>query len=200
MEAAGGRVTDTQLMPLRYNTKDSLLTRISRVRWPYRKLVPLIYPNVQSLANGWRPALIGACCLACSVAAPGQCEAIRTRAVRRRRWTTCCNTRTGQEKSFLDLDDDLEQAVSEGKGIIVYFEAGGVARMQDADESISRPDIVNYTRQNFDVIAVSTSGAGRSTTHLPVIDQPARILAAALQPPSLVFYDPQAEIALRLHG
>ena len=25
VEAAGGRVTDTQLMPLRYNTKDSLL-------------------------------------------------------------------------------------------------------------------------------------------------------------------------------
>ena len=164
----------------------------------------MIYPNVQSLANGWRPALIGACLALLSGSA----------------WSNVSDTDPVQfddtplddllqhpdwfKKSFLDLDDDLEQAVSEGKkGIIVYFGQRRCAYCKMLMEvNFKTPDIVNYTRQNFDVIAIDiwspeevTTPSGESISQREFSQQLGTNFT-----PSLVFYDPQGRIALRLRG
>ena len=67
------------------------------------------------------------------------------------------------KQSFLDLDEDLREALDAGKkGIVVYFGQKRCAYCKMLMEvNFQTPDIVNYTRQHFDVIR-SISGARNS--------------------------------------
>ncbi|BAN70131.1 thioredoxin family protein [endosymbiont of unidentified scaly snail isolate Monju] len=108
------------------------------------------------------------------------------------------------KESFLDLQDDLREAVDAGKaGIIVYFGQQRCAYCKKLmDTGFSEPDIVEYIRRHFDVIAIDiwspeevTLPDGRSMSQ--------RDYAIALDTnftPSLVFYDENGRIALRLRG
>ncbi|WP_456373766.1 thioredoxin family protein [Thiolapillus sp.] len=108
------------------------------------------------------------------------------------------------KESFLDLQDDLQEALANGKrGIIVYF---GQKRCpycrQLMEVNFKQPDIVKYTRENFDVIAIDiwspeevTDPAGNTMSQ--------RDYALKMRTnftPSLVFYDKDGNIALRLRG
>ncbi len=108
------------------------------------------------------------------------------------------------KESFLDLQDDLREAVDAGKaGIIVYFGQQRCAYCKKLmDTGFSEPDIVEYIRRHFEVIAIDiwspeevTLPDGRSMSQ--------RDYAIALDTnftPSLVFYDEDGRIALRLRG
>jgi thioredoxin-related protein len=108
------------------------------------------------------------------------------------------------KKSFLELDEDLREAVDNGKaGIIVYFGQQRCPYCKKLmDINFHQDDIVEYTQQHFDVIPIDiwspeevTLPDGRSMSE--------RDYAVALNTnftPSLVFYDPQGHIALRLRG
>ncbi len=108
------------------------------------------------------------------------------------------------KESFLDLQDDLREAVDAGKtGIIVYFGQQRCAYCKKLmDTGFSEPDIVEYIKRRFDVIAIDiwspeevTLPDGRTMSQ--------RDYAIALDTnftPSLVFYDEQGRIALRLRG
>ena len=108
------------------------------------------------------------------------------------------------KESFLDLQDDLREAVDAGKaGILVYFGQQRCAYCKKLmDTGFSEPDIVEYIRRHFDVIAIDiwspeevTLPDGRSMSQ--------RDYAIALDTnftPSLVFYDENGRIALRLRG
>ena len=106
--------------------------------------------------------------------------------------------------SFLDLDDDLKEAVAAGKtGIAVYFGQKRCAYCKMLmDVNFSTPDIVTYTRKHFDVVPIDiwspeqvTTPSGESMSE--------REYSQALGTnftPSLVFYDADGKIALRLRG
>ncbi|MGB5613731.1 MAG: thioredoxin fold domain-containing protein [Sedimenticolaceae bacterium] len=108
------------------------------------------------------------------------------------------------KQSFLDLDEDLKEAVAAGKtGIIVYFGQKRCAYCKMLMEvNFKTPDIVSYTREHFDVVPIDiwspeqvTTPSGESMSE--------REYSQALGTnftPSLVFYDAEGRIALRLRG
>ena len=108
------------------------------------------------------------------------------------------------KQSFLALDEDLQEAVDAGKtGIAVYFGQKRCAYCKKLMEvNFKTPDIVEYTRRHFDVVPIDiwspedvTLPDGRTMSQ--------RDYAVAMNTnftPSLVFYDKQGKIALRLRG
>jgi len=108
------------------------------------------------------------------------------------------------KSSFLALDEDLEEAIDAGKfGIAVYFGQKRCAYCKKLmDVNFQTPDIVKYTREHFDVIPIDiwspeevTTPDGRTLSQ--------RDYAISLNTnftPSLVFYDKEGQIALRLRG
>lgn len=108
------------------------------------------------------------------------------------------------KKSFLDLQDDLQEAIDAGKrGIIVYFGQQRCPYCKKLmDVGFKQPDIVEYIQRHFDVIPIDiwstqevTLPDGRTMTE--------REFSVAMNTnftPSLVFYDKDGRVALRLRG
>ena len=108
------------------------------------------------------------------------------------------------KESFLDLQEDLDEALDNDKqGIIVYFGQKRCAYCKRLMEvNFKLPDIVQYTRSNFDVIPIDiwspeelTTPTGESTTE--------REYALKMRTnftPSLIFYTRDGRVALRLRG
>lgn len=108
------------------------------------------------------------------------------------------------KRGFLALDEDLKEAVDKGKfGIVVYFGQKRCAYCKRLmDVNFQMPDIVEYTRRNFDVVPIDiwspeevTLPDGRSMSQ--------RDYAISMDTnftPSLVFYDKDGQVALRLRG
>jgi len=108
------------------------------------------------------------------------------------------------KQSFLELDDDLKEATQAGKkGIIVYFGQKRCAYCKMLMEvNFQTPDIVSYTRQNFDVIPIDiwspeavTTPSGESFSEREFAQHMGTNFT-----PSLVFYDTEGRVALRLRG
>lgn len=108
------------------------------------------------------------------------------------------------EESLLALDDELEEALAKDKqGIIVYFGQKRCAYCKKLmDINFHEDDIVEYTRRHFDVVPIDVWSPEEVT--LPdgkILSE--RDYAVALETnftPSLVFYDGEGKIALRLRG
>lgn len=106
--------------------------------------------------------------------------------------------------SFLDLHDDIEEAAAAAKkGIIVYFGQEHCpyckAHLQN---NWGDPEIVKYTRENFDVIAVDVKGA-RNITAIDGTVYEEKAFAVEHRTnftPSLLFYNAQKETVLKLQG
>lgn len=105
---------------------------------------------------------------------------------------------------FLDLREDLRQAIAKGKqALVVYF---GQKRCpycrQLMEVNFKIPDIVRYTREHFDVVAVDIWSPEEVTTpDGRTMSQRDYALATGTNfTPSLVFYDRDGRIALRLRG
>ncbi|MDZ7661099.1 thioredoxin family protein [Thiohalophilus sp.] len=106
--------------------------------------------------------------------------------------------------SFLDLYDDIEEAVAAGKkGVIVYFGQDHCpyckAHLQN---NWGDPEIVKYTRENFDVIALDVKGA-RNITAIDgkVYEEKAFAVEQRTNfTPSLLFYNAQKKQVLKLQG
>ena len=107
--------------------------------------------------------------------------------------------------SFLELRDDLDEAVASGKqGLIVYF---GQKKCPYCKAHLKNNwgdlYITAYTRKHFDVVAIDIRG------NRPVADMQGRIhrtekdYAVAIEAnftPTLIFYDAEGREALRLSG
>jgi thioredoxin-related protein len=108
-------------------------------------------------------------------------------------------------ETFLNLPNDLAQAKTKGKiGIIVYFGQTHCAYCEALLEVNfeKEQDIVNYTRQNFDVIALDIWG-NRVVTDFDGNELEEKSLAELEQTdftPSLIFYTEDGTEALRLRG
>ena len=108
------------------------------------------------------------------------------------------------KKSFLELPDDLQDAVSNGKrGIIVYFGQKRCAYCKMLLETnFGLSDIVNYTRTHFDIIPIDIWSTEEVTTlQGDVMTQREVSLQQKTNfTPSLIFYDSEGREALRLRG
>lgn len=108
------------------------------------------------------------------------------------------------KESFLDLQEDLHEAIADDKqGIIVYFGQKRCAYCKRLMEvNFKLPDIVRYTRDNFDVIPIDiwspeelTTPAGEQMT-----EREYSLKMRTNFTPSLIFYTRDGQIALRLRG
>jgi thioredoxin-related protein len=107
--------------------------------------------------------------------------------------------------SFLDLRDDLDEAIVEGKkGVIVYFshkDCGYCEAMIEINFG-RETDIVQYTREHFDVIPIDIWGS-REVTDLegnPLSERDFAIREKTNFTPAVIFYDAKGEEALSLRG
>jgi len=106
--------------------------------------------------------------------------------------------------SFLDLSTDLDDAVKSGKkGIILYFGQKNCAYCEALMErDFGQKDIAEYTRRNFDVIALDIWGS-REVTDLQGEELTERDLSIREKTnftPSLLFYDSDGKLALKMRG
>lgn len=108
------------------------------------------------------------------------------------------------KESFYDLQADLKEAVAAGKkGIIVYFGQKRCAYCKQLLEHNFRlDDIVAYTRKHFDVIPIDIWSPEEVTTpDGKTMTKHEYALAMGTNfTPSLVFYDENGRVALRLRG
>ncbi|MDH5393076.1 MAG: thioredoxin fold domain-containing protein [Gammaproteobacteria bacterium] len=106
--------------------------------------------------------------------------------------------------SFLDLKDDLDEAVANNKkGIIVYFGRKDCPYCKALlDNNWRRKDIVHYTVSHFDVIAIDTKGIKNITDFDGyVYDEKQYSLKMKTNfTPSLLFYNQSGSRVLKLSG
>ena len=108
------------------------------------------------------------------------------------------------ELSFLDLGEDLREAVAAGKrGLIVYFGQKYCAYCKALLETnFGKPDIRAYTRKHFDVVGIDIHG-DEPVVDLDGAEGNERSYALKHEvnfTPTLLFYDTEGKLALRLPG
>jgi thioredoxin-related protein len=106
--------------------------------------------------------------------------------------------------SLLTLDEDLQEAIDNGKsGLIVYFGQQRCAYCQKLMKvNFAMDDIVKYTRKHFDVVPIDIWSPEEVTTPngQTMSQRDYSITLDTNFTPSLVFYDKDGRIALRLRG
>jgi thioredoxin-related protein len=108
------------------------------------------------------------------------------------------------KQSFLDLDDDLDQALRNGKsGVIVYFGQERCAYCKVIlEDTLAKPDLVEYLVRHFDMVGLSIHDIRELTTPdgetMTVKDYSVR--ESAQFTPTLVFFGKDRQKALTLRG
>lgn len=105
--------------------------------------------------------------------------------------------------SFLDLRDDVREATTGRKRLVLYFGQNGCPYCKRLMEvNFTQPEIVDKTRRHFDVIEINIFGS-RDVRWLDGKTRSEKELAALLKvqfTPTLLFLDERGEIALRVNG
>jgi len=105
--------------------------------------------------------------------------------------------------SFLDIKEDLEEANHHGRGLIIYFGMKHCPYCKaHLENNWGRPDIINYTRQHFDVIGIDVRGS-KPVTELAGTELNEKEYAKQQKAnftPSLIFYDKHGQRAFKLSG
>lgn len=108
------------------------------------------------------------------------------------------------KQSFLDLQEDLGDAIGQDKqGIIVYFGQKRCAYCKRLMEvNFKLPDIVQYTQKHFDVIPIDIWSPEELTTPSgeQMTEREYAMKMSTNFTPSLIFYTKDGQIALRLRG
>ena len=106
--------------------------------------------------------------------------------------------------SFLDLQESLDEAVEDGKqGLIIYFGRKDCPYCKaQLEVNWGLKDIVEYTNEHYDVIAIDVTGQ-RTVTDFDGKTYTEKEFAARMRTdftPSLLFYEKKGRLALRLPG
>ncbi len=108
------------------------------------------------------------------------------------------------KQSFLDLPQDLQEAMENGKrGIIVYFGQQRCAYCKLLmTANFGQPDIAHYTQTHFDIIPINIWGVDEVTLidGETMIERDYAVAENTNFTPSLIFYDDSGREALRLRG
>jgi thioredoxin-related protein len=105
--------------------------------------------------------------------------------------------------SFLDIREDIGEAQSAGKRVLLYFYQDGCPYCKKLLETnFSLADTVTRTREHFEVIAINMWG-DREVTDLSGTQTTEKEFARALRvmfTPTLLFLDEQGNVVLRVNG
>lgn len=105
--------------------------------------------------------------------------------------------------SFLDIQEDLDEAKRGRRGLIIYFGQSYCPYCKaHLKKNWGRRDIVAYTRANFDVIAINTRGDSQ-VTDIDGNTYSEKFFSArykATFTPTLLFFDDDGNQALKLTG
>ncbi len=106
--------------------------------------------------------------------------------------------------SFLDLPNDLKEAIAAGKqGLIVYFGQKHCAYCHKLlDENFGLADVLEYTQRHFDLVPIDVWGPAEVTTvdGEVMTERDFSVREDTNFTPSLLFYDGEGKVALRLRG
>lgn len=105
--------------------------------------------------------------------------------------------------SFLDLPDDLNEANKKNHGLIIFYSQGFCPYCKAfIKNNWEKKDIVSYTQQHFDVIAIDVLGMQTVTgfDNKKYTEKEYAITQKTNFTPSLVFYDNKGKMALRFNG
>ena len=107
------------------------------------------------------------------------------------------------KQSFLDLPEDIEETTAQGKRLIVYFYQHGCPYCKKLIEhNLAQPEIVAFTREHFEVVAINIYGS------VEVTDPEGEVLsekafANKVQvhfTPTMLVYNKDREIVFRMNG
>jgi len=105
--------------------------------------------------------------------------------------------------SFLDLSDDIEEATESGKRFAIIFQQDGCPYCNALIErNFSQQEIVNKSQKHFDFTTINIWG-DREVTNLDGKDYIEKTFAQEMKvqfTPTIIFYDEQGRIALRING
>ena len=108
------------------------------------------------------------------------------------------------KRSFFDLDDDLDEALKNGKsGLIVYFGQAHCAYCKMLmKETLAKPDLAEYVKRRFDMVGLSIHDIRELTT---LGGETLTVRDYSLQEnvqftPSLIFFGKDRQKALTLRG
>jgi thioredoxin-related protein len=105
--------------------------------------------------------------------------------------------------SFLDIREDIAEAASAGKRVMLYFYQDGCPYCAKLlNDNFGNRAITDKARQTFDVIAINMWG-DRDVTDLSGQGATEKAFASALRvqyTPTLLFMDEQGKVILRING
>lgn len=107
------------------------------------------------------------------------------------------------KEPFLNLPDDHAEAVAAEKDLVVYFGQRRCAYCHKLmDVNFGAPDIIEYTREHFDIVPVDIWGVAELTDLQgnTLTEREFALREETNFTPSLVFYDETGKEALRLRG
>lgn len=107
------------------------------------------------------------------------------------------------KESFLNFKEDVEEAKSEHKRIMLFFHQDGCPYCNAlVERNLAQKDIEEKVRKNFEVISLNMWG-DRELTYLDGNQYIEKTLAEKLRvqfTPTLIFFDENGNIVLRLNG
>jgi len=107
------------------------------------------------------------------------------------------------KESFLDFQEDINDATKAGKRLMVLFHQDGCPYCNAlVERNLAQKDIVDYMRKHFDVVAVNMWG-DREVATVDGKSYTEKAFAAALKvqfTPTILFFNEAGEVILRLNG
>jgi thioredoxin-related protein len=107
------------------------------------------------------------------------------------------------KESFLDIREDVREAATEGKRLIVYFGQDGCPYCRELMQvNFAAKETADFTRRHFNAVAINMWGDREVTwTNGRILSE--KQFAAALNvqfTPTLLFFDEKGTVILRLNG
>jgi len=106
------------------------------------------------------------------------------------------------KNSFLDLQEDIEEATASGKRLMVYFYQDGCPYCKKLlQDNFGQRSIAEKTRNNFDVVALNIWGDRQvSFGDIQLTEKEFAARLKVMYTPTLLFFNEEGKVALRANG
>lgn len=106
------------------------------------------------------------------------------------------------KNSFLDLDEDIEEARESGKRLMVFFYQDGCPYCKKLlQDNFGQRDIAEKTRKNFDVVSLNIWGdRDLSFAGVQATEKEFAASLKVMYTPTLLFFNEQGKAVLRTNG
>ncbi len=105
--------------------------------------------------------------------------------------------------SFLDLQDDIQEATDAGKRLVIFFHQDGCPYCNAlVERNFAQKDIAEKAKKHFDIIAINMWG-DRPITHVNGKQYLEKTFAEVLKvqfTPTVLFFDEKGKVVLRING